>query len=150
MTGRFEGIEIEVDARAAFEDPPHLRTEKLPRGWLTRVTATPRLALHGDVNVERASRWARLRLWRTAFFRDPQLNRRLVVRSSSKSVAEAVLDERVATTIRNLGSRFHRLTYSATQIALTWRGLESAPAVLDDALDCVASLSATAARTPYR
>jgi hypothetical protein len=146
MTGRLEGIEVIVEACLALE---HARTNE-DDGWLTRVAATPRLALHGEVYVQNASRWERLRPWRSGFFQDADLDRALSVRRSSDSVARAVIDERVVATLRELRSRFHELVYSVTRIALSWHGVERTPLVLDQALECVVSLAAAAARTPYR
>jgi hypothetical protein len=135
MTGRYDGIEIAI---GAFH--PHGREAH------TSIRATPRFALHGTVRVRPGRGWELRRPWPAAGL----LDRSLVVRRSSESVARAVLDERVTSTIRQLGRRLIELAYSAEAIELRWQDVECSTVVLEDAVACVAHLAVRATQTPYR
>ena len=131
LAGRHEGIEIEATTHRALEG-----------GWTTHVIATPRLALHGSVCVERARGWRRLRP------NGPLPG--FTVRSSSGSVMRVVLDERVTGTLRTLGPRLVELEYTPDRVELSWLDFDRDVSVLADAIACVAYLAVASGSTPYR
>jgi hypothetical protein len=96
------------------------------------------------VHVRPPRRWDELigALRRRRFFGDPQLDGRLVVKSSSAALAATVLDTRVMGTVRMLmWNRLDELSYRSGAIAIQWGGVEADPAVLDDVLDVLGYLA---------
>jgi hypothetical protein len=132
LAGRHEGIEIEVHTH-----------RDLAGGWITEVLATPRLALEGTVTVAPARGWRRL-------LASPGPLPGFMTKSSSESVARAVLDQRVLETLRALGDRLVELEYTGQRIELSWMDTDRDRTTLEEAVACVAYLAVATAQTPYR
>jgi hypothetical protein len=84
-------------------------------------------------------------------FEDPELDRWLVVKTSSKGLARVVLDARVLQTVRALAPGRLELSYEDGAIELTWAGVERNFAILDDVLEVLAYLAVQGGElSPYR
>lgn len=122
-------------------------------GFRTRATAIAKIALRGNVRVAppRMLRMLVRHIWRARFFADADLDRRLVVKSSSRPLAQTIVDERVVETLARLAPRRVELGYASGAISVEWAGMECEDAVLDDVLDVLAHLAVRSSEaSPYR
>ena len=123
-------------------------------GYRTLATAEAKLALRGKLRLSPrgVGVWDDFTaLLRRRFFDDPELERLLVVRASSRSFARTLLDERVLESVRALAPEQLRLTYVGGAISVEWGGVERNFAVLDDVTDLLSYLAVQGSETaPYR
>jgi hypothetical protein len=123
------------------------------RGFHTRAVADAKIAMRGRVAVKPPGDWDELiaQLRERHYFEDPELDRWLVVKTSSKGLARVVLDARVLQTVRALAPGRLELSYEDGAIELTWAGVERNFAILDDVLDVLAYLAVQGGElSPYR
>ncbi len=115
----------------------------IDRGFQTRASTDAKVAMRGRVEVVPAGDWDALvgRLMPRRFFGDVDLDRLLVVRRSSATLARTLLDPRVNETVRALAPRLLRLSYLDGAIDLEWAGIERDSRVLDDVLDVLGYLA---------
>jgi len=121
-------------------------------GFRTRATASAKVPLAGKLRVAPPNDWDEiLAFLKRGFFDEPSLDRMLVVKASSKSLARTLLDTRVVQTVRALAPGRLHLSYVDGAIALEWAGVERSFANLDDVLDVLAYLAVQGSETdPYR
>lgn len=122
-------------------------------GFHTRAVADAKIAMRGWVAVGPPGDWDELvaQLKERHYFEEPELDRRLVVKTSSKGLAHVVLDARVLQTVRALAPGRLELSYKDGAIDLTWAGVERNFAILDDVLDVLAYLAVQGGElSPYR
>jgi hypothetical protein len=122
-------------------------------GFHTRAVADAKIAMRGWVAVRPPGEWDELvaQLKERHFFEEPELDRLLVVKTSSKGLAHVVLDARVLQTVRALAPGRLELSYKDGAISLLWAGVERSFAVLDDVLDVLAYLAVQGGEpSPYR
>jgi hypothetical protein len=122
-------------------------------GFHTRALADAKIPLRGSVQVGPPGDWDELvsQLVHRHFFEDPELDRWLVVRTSSKGLAHVVLDQRVLQTVRSLAPGRLELSYEDGAISLTWAGAERNFAILDDVIDVLVYLAVQGGElSPYR
>jgi hypothetical protein len=144
LEGRVDGADVVVSVVVGFDGDRRFRT---------RATTTANIPLRGTVRVRPAGTWEGIfrGLTSSSFFDERELDRLLVVKTSSDVLARTVLDARVLTTVRALARRRLELSYEAGAIAIEWDGFEPSLAVLDDVLDVLAYLAVRGAEeTPYR
>lgn len=122
-------------------------------GFHTRAWAHAKIPMRGRVAVRPPGDWDDLvaQLKERHYFEDPELDRWLVVKTSSKGLAHVVLDARVLQTVRALAPGRLELSYDDGAIELTWAGVERNFAILDDVLAVVAYLAVQGGElSPYR
>jgi hypothetical protein len=142
FTGVVEGTLVEVSAMGDAQV-----------GYRTRASAASKIALRGTVIVAPPDGWRALvaEVWTSNFFGDSVLDQLLVVKTSSASLAHAVLDARVVQTVRTLAPERLELYYGDGVIRLEWGGVERQPAILSDVVDVLAYLAVQGSETtPYR
>ncbi len=125
----------------------------MEHGFHTRAVADAKIAMRGWVILGPPGEWDDLlaQLKERHFFDDPELDRLLVVKTSSKGLAKVVLDARVLQTVRALAPGRLELTYRDGAISLTWAGVERSFSILDDVLDVLAYLAVQGGEvSPYR
>ena len=122
-------------------------------GFHTRAVADATIPMRGRVLVRPPGDWDELvaTLRERHYFEDPELDRWLVVKTSSKGLAGVVLDARVLQTVRALAPGRLELSYEDGAIELTWAGVERNLAILDDVLEVLAHLAVQGGElSPYR
>lgn len=139
--GRLESTDVQVAAVGSVE-----------LGFRTRATTEAKSALRGSVYVGPPGEWDEIvKLLRKGFFSEPELDRLLIVKASSRSLARGVLDERLMTTVRALAPGRLQLSYAASGIAVEWAGIERNFGILDDVLDALVHLALRRDEaSPYR
>jgi hypothetical protein len=142
LEGRIASTDVTVAAIGSVED-----------GFRTRATAEAKIALRGKVEVAPPGEWSELvaHVKPRHFFEDRELDRMLVVKTSSEGLARTVLDERVLQTVRALAPARLELSYDEGAIGLVWAGVERDHAILDDVFDVLAHLAVRGSEaSPYR
>jgi hypothetical protein len=122
-------------------------------GFHTRAVADAKIPMRGRVAVKPPGDWDDLvaKLKERHDFDDPDLDRWLVVKTSSKGLAHVVLDARVLQTVRALAPGRLELSYEDGAIELTWAGVERNFAILDDVIDVLGYLAVQGGElSPYR
>jgi hypothetical protein len=140
--GAVESTRVSVSAVGSVED-----------GFHTRAVADAKIAMRGWVTVAPPGEWDDLvsQVMERHFFDEPELDRLLVVKTSSKGLAHVVLDPRVLQTVRALAPGRLALLYRDGAISLTWAGVERSFAILDDVLEVLAYLAVQGGElSPYR
>ena len=142
LEGTLESTKISIAAVGSVE-----------HGFHTRAVAEAKIAMRGWVAVGPPGEWDELvsQLRDRHYFEDPELDRWLVVKTSSKGLAHVVLDARVLQTVRALAPGRLELSYKDGAISLTWAGVERNFAILDDVIDVLAYLAVQGSElSPYR
>ena len=140
--GTVENTKVSISAVGSVE-----------HGFHTRAVADAKIAMRGWVAVAPPGEWDDLvsQLKERHFFDEPELDRLLVVKTSSKGLAHVVLDARVLQTVRALAPGRLDLSYKDGAISLTWAGVERNFAILDDVLDVLVYLAVQGGElSPYR
>jgi hypothetical protein len=140
--GTVEGTKVSIAGVGSVE-----------HGFHTRAVADAKIAMRGRVVVRPPGDWDELvaKLRERHYFEDPDLDRWLVVKSSSKGLARVVLDARVLQTVRALAPGRLELSYEDGAIELTWAGVERNFAILDDVLEVLGYLAVQGGElSPYR
>lgn len=140
--GTVESTKVSIAAAGSVE-----------HGFHTRAVADAKIAMRGRVVVRPPGDWDELvaKLRERHYFEDPELDRWLVVKTSSKALARVVLDARVLQTVRALAPGRLELSYEDGAIELTWAGVERNFAILDDVLDVLSYLAVQGGEpSPYR
>ena len=142
FAGYVEGTEVAVNAVGSVD-----------LGFRTRSIAAAKIPLRGKVKVAPPGDWDEIvsHVWTPHFFGEPELDRLLVVKTSSQSLAHTVLDPRVVQTLRVLAPARCELSYEDGAISLLWAGIERDYAILDDVLDVLGYLAVRGNEaSPYR
>jgi hypothetical protein len=140
--GNIENTNVSITAVGSVEE-----------GFRTRAVADAKIAMPGWVVVAPPGEWDELvgQLFERHSFADPELDRLLVVKTSSKGLAHVVLDARVLQTVRALAPGRLVLDYRDGAISLMWAGIERSFAILDDVLEVLAYLAVQGGElSPYR
>lgn len=142
IEGRVDGANVLVSA-----------VGKIDWGYRTRATTNANIPLRGKLRVKPPGDWDELLgvLRKPRFFGDPELDRLLVVKTSSEGLARTVLDKRVLETVRALAPGRLELAYVEGAITLEWGGVERNHATLDDVMQVLAYIAVKGnEETPYR
>lgn len=144
LSGRVEGTEVHVRA---------IGTRSI--GYRTEARATSGHPMRGAVLVRRKTELDDAFGWmlRRPTFGVWALDAAFSIRATSKSLADAVLDERSVGALHLLAIErsMHAFSYRSGDILVAWRGVERSERLLSEILDLLAYLAVMGAeRSPYR